>query len=123
MLNPFRYGLFAWQLASHKICRWSVPFAMIGAAVANALLARQSAFYAAVFARPAAVLRCRRARCVDRRQSAANAGLSAAVERGHSDRMGSLRRRRAHHLLGPVRSTGWAASRLRSHHGMRAAAG
>jgi glycosyltransferase involved in cell wall biosynthesis len=50
MLNPFRYGLFAWQLASHKICRWSVPFALIGAAVANALLARQSAFYAAVFA-------------------------------------------------------------------------
>ena len=22
MLNPFRYGLFAWQLASHKLCRW-----------------------------------------------------------------------------------------------------
>jgi glycosyltransferase involved in cell wall biosynthesis len=50
MLNPFRYGLFAWQLASHKICRWSVPFAMIGAAVGNALLVRQSAFYAATFA-------------------------------------------------------------------------
>src|SRR6185295_13345424 len=34
MLNPFRYGLFAWQLASHKLCRWPVPFAMIGAAAA-----------------------------------------------------------------------------------------
>src|SRR4029077_15604626 len=22
MLNPFRYGFFAWQLASHKLCRW-----------------------------------------------------------------------------------------------------
>jgi cellulose synthase/poly-beta-1,6-N-acetylglucosamine synthase-like glycosyltransferase len=25
MLNPFRYGLFSWQLASHKLCRWFVP--------------------------------------------------------------------------------------------------
>jgi glycosyltransferase involved in cell wall biosynthesis len=45
MLNPFRYGLFAWQLASHKLCRWLVPFAMIGAAAANAALASRSAFY------------------------------------------------------------------------------
>jgi len=29
MLNPFRYGLFSWQLFSHKLCRWLVPFAMI----------------------------------------------------------------------------------------------
>ena len=36
MLNPFRYGLFSWQLASHKLCRWLVPFAMIGAALSNA---------------------------------------------------------------------------------------
>src|SRR5688500_6814739 len=28
LLNPWRHGLFAWQLASHKICRWFVPFAM-----------------------------------------------------------------------------------------------
>ena len=26
MLNPLRFGLFAWQLASHKLCRWLVPF-------------------------------------------------------------------------------------------------
>jgi glycosyltransferase involved in cell wall biosynthesis len=50
MLNPFRYGLFAWQLASHKLCRWLVPFGMIGAAVANVWLLSDSAFYAAVFA-------------------------------------------------------------------------
>src|SRR5207245_11748501 len=37
--NPFRYGLFAWQLASHKLCRWLVPFGMIGAAAANVVLA------------------------------------------------------------------------------------
>ncbi|MGH9894714.1 MAG: glycosyltransferase family 2 protein, partial [bacterium] len=29
MLNPLRYGLFSWQLLSHKLCRWLVPFAMI----------------------------------------------------------------------------------------------
>jgi len=48
MLNPFRYGLFAWQLASHKLCRWLVPFAMVGAAIANAELASRSLFYGAV---------------------------------------------------------------------------
>lgn len=47
MLNPFRYGLFAWQLASHKLCRWLVPFALVAAAVANALLASRSSFYGA----------------------------------------------------------------------------
>jgi hypothetical protein len=49
MLNPFRYGLFAWQLASHKLCRWLVPFAMIAAVVANALLASESSWFAAAF--------------------------------------------------------------------------
>lgn len=49
MLNPFRYGLFAWQLASHKLCRWLVPFALIGACVANAMLVRHSTLYAATF--------------------------------------------------------------------------
>ena len=50
MLNPVRYGLFAWQLASHKMCRWLVPFGMIGAAAANVWLLPESAFYAATFA-------------------------------------------------------------------------
>lgn len=44
-LNPFRFGLFAWELASHKICRWLVPFAMLGALVTNLLLASRSPFY------------------------------------------------------------------------------
>lgn len=34
MMNPFRYGLFAWMLLSHKLCRWLVflllPLALIG---------------------------------------------------------------------------------------------
>jgi glycosyltransferase involved in cell wall biosynthesis len=45
LLNPFRYGLFAWQLASHKLCRWLVPIAMIVALVANTVLALYSAWY------------------------------------------------------------------------------
>jgi glycosyltransferase involved in cell wall biosynthesis len=48
MLNPFRYGLFAWQLTSHKVCRWLVPFAMLGAAVGNVLLVHRSVVYAAI---------------------------------------------------------------------------
>lgn len=42
MLNPLRYGLFAWQLTSHKLCRWLVPWAMITALGTNGLLATQS---------------------------------------------------------------------------------
>jgi glycosyltransferase involved in cell wall biosynthesis len=49
MLNPFRHGMFAWQLASHKVCRWLVPFGMIGAAISNAFLIDDSAFYGATF--------------------------------------------------------------------------
>ena len=45
MLNPFRYGIFAWQLCSHKLCRWLVPFAMIGALVSNIVLAIDSILY------------------------------------------------------------------------------
>ncbi|HWO88346.1 MAG TPA: glycosyltransferase family 2 protein [Gemmatimonadales bacterium] len=29
LLNPFRYGLFAWELASHKLMRWLVPWALL----------------------------------------------------------------------------------------------
>ena len=47
MLNPFRYRLFAWQLASHKLCRWLVPVAMILAAASNAALVSESSFYLA----------------------------------------------------------------------------
>jgi glycosyltransferase involved in cell wall biosynthesis len=50
MLNPVRYGLFAWQLASHKLCRWLVPFAMITAALSSGLLAAGSPFYLAAVA-------------------------------------------------------------------------
>jgi cellulose synthase/poly-beta-1,6-N-acetylglucosamine synthase-like glycosyltransferase len=39
LLNPFRYGLFSWKLASHKICRWLVPVLFVPAAVGLTLLA------------------------------------------------------------------------------------
>jgi glycosyltransferase involved in cell wall biosynthesis len=47
MLNVFRYGLFSWQLASHKLTRWLVPFALIGAALTSAWLAAGSPTYGA----------------------------------------------------------------------------
>jgi hypothetical protein len=45
MLNPLRHGLFAWQLASHKLCRWLVPHAMVGAALSNLFLLSHSPLY------------------------------------------------------------------------------
>ena len=49
MLNPFRYGLFAWQLASHKACRWLVPFGMATSLGAGGALAGESIFYSWLF--------------------------------------------------------------------------
>jgi hypothetical protein len=39
LLDPGRYGLFAWKLASHKIARWLVPVAVLPALLATAFLA------------------------------------------------------------------------------------
>jgi glycosyltransferase involved in cell wall biosynthesis len=39
LLNPLRYGIFAWMLFSHKVCRWLVPWALVVAAVGIILLA------------------------------------------------------------------------------------
>lgn len=47
LLNPARHGLFAWQLLSHKLCRWLVPHAMLVALASNAVLAPRSTFYLA----------------------------------------------------------------------------
>jgi glycosyltransferase involved in cell wall biosynthesis len=47
LLNPFVYGLVAWQLFSHKLCRWVVPFALVGALVSSIALALTSQVYAA----------------------------------------------------------------------------
>lgn len=49
LLNPFRHGLFAWQLVSHKVCRWTVPLFLGLALVSNAILLGAGAFYATLF--------------------------------------------------------------------------
>jgi glycosyltransferase involved in cell wall biosynthesis len=49
MLNPMRYGLFSWQLLSHKLFRWLVPFALILAFVSNGLLVSDSKVYLILF--------------------------------------------------------------------------
>jgi glycosyltransferase involved in cell wall biosynthesis len=57
LLNPLRHGLFAWQLFSHKVCRWLVPACLPLALLTNvallprglpytALLVAQLVFYA-----------------------------------------------------------------------------
>jgi cellulose synthase/poly-beta-1,6-N-acetylglucosamine synthase-like glycosyltransferase len=39
MLNPMRFGLFAWKLFSHKACRWLMPLTSVPAALALIFLA------------------------------------------------------------------------------------
>jgi len=39
LLNPIRYGVFSWMLFSHKVCRWLVPWSLVGAGLALADLA------------------------------------------------------------------------------------
>ncbi|MDF0651031.1 MAG: glycosyltransferase family 2 protein [Nitrospira sp. LK265] len=45
LLNPFVYGLFAFQLASHKLCKLMVPFLLLSAFMANVVLVGTSPFY------------------------------------------------------------------------------
>jgi len=45
LLNPVRYGLFSWQLISHKLFRWLVPFAIFSLLVSNSLLWHAGSFY------------------------------------------------------------------------------
>jgi cellulose synthase/poly-beta-1,6-N-acetylglucosamine synthase-like glycosyltransferase len=39
LLNPFRYGVFAWKLISHKVSRWLVPVSAVPGVVGLLLLA------------------------------------------------------------------------------------
>jgi len=45
LLNPVKYGLFAWQLFSHKLLRYLAPLFLIVALVANLILAPSSTFW------------------------------------------------------------------------------
>jgi glycosyltransferase involved in cell wall biosynthesis len=49
MLNPFRHGLFSWQLFSHKLCRWLVPFGLLAALVSNLVLVSYTSFFMCAF--------------------------------------------------------------------------
>ncbi len=53
LLNPFRYGLFAWMLASHKLVRWLAPWGLTAAALGWLLQA--PAFGAALVVAPVAI--------------------------------------------------------------------
>jgi cellulose synthase/poly-beta-1,6-N-acetylglucosamine synthase-like glycosyltransferase len=48
LLNPLRYGLFAWMLFSHKVCRWLVPWAAVAGLLALVVLAPVYAWAAAL---------------------------------------------------------------------------
>ncbi|HET8625488.1 MAG TPA: glycosyltransferase [Gemmatimonadales bacterium] len=56
LLNPFRYGSFAWMLASHKLCRWLVHLVLPLALVGLALLAPSSSVASALLVVAAVVL-------------------------------------------------------------------
>jgi cellulose synthase/poly-beta-1,6-N-acetylglucosamine synthase-like glycosyltransferase len=55
-LNPLKYGLFAWQLWSHKVLRYASPFLWIGALAANFALISYHLAYLAMFAGQCAVI-------------------------------------------------------------------
>lgn len=48
MIDPRKYGFFAFQLLSHKLCRWLVPFWLITALATSFVLALLDRFYAAI---------------------------------------------------------------------------
>jgi cellulose synthase/poly-beta-1,6-N-acetylglucosamine synthase-like glycosyltransferase len=43
-LNPLRYGVFAWQLWSHKLLRYASPLIWLGALATNVLLAADTPY-------------------------------------------------------------------------------
>ena len=45
LLNPMHYGIFSWQLISHKLMRWKVPFFMLTALFTSIYLALRSGFF------------------------------------------------------------------------------
>lgn len=46
VLNPFRYGLFAFQVFGHKLMRWLVPWFLLAFLMVTAALADRNWFYA-----------------------------------------------------------------------------
>ena len=46
VMNPMRFGVFAWQVFSHKLMRWLVPWFLLGLLLVSVALAPAQAFYA-----------------------------------------------------------------------------
>jgi cellulose synthase/poly-beta-1,6-N-acetylglucosamine synthase-like glycosyltransferase len=55
-LNPWRYGLFAWQLWSHKLLRYASPFLWLIALGANFTLLSRNPLYVVLFVGQIAVI-------------------------------------------------------------------
>lgn len=49
VLNPFRYGVFSFQVWSHKVMRWLVPWFLLGALLTSVVLMDRHAVYALAF--------------------------------------------------------------------------
>jgi len=49
ILNPFKYGVFSWQMISHKIIRWSVPAALVFIFLCSIGLMETYRFYSILF--------------------------------------------------------------------------
>ena len=45
VLNPLRYGLFAWQAWSHKVLRWAVPWFLLVLFISSLALVGQGPIY------------------------------------------------------------------------------
>lgn len=45
LLNPLAHGLVSWELASHKLCRWLLPFAFLALLLANCALWHSGPLY------------------------------------------------------------------------------
>lgn len=54
VMNPFRFGLFALQVFSHKLMRWLVPWFLLGLFAATLLLANRAPIYTLALAGQAA---------------------------------------------------------------------
>jgi glycosyltransferase involved in cell wall biosynthesis len=55
ILNPLRYGLFSFEVASHKLLRWLVPLFLVCCFIANAALLQRHWVYPLAFAAQAAL--------------------------------------------------------------------
>ncbi len=52
-LNPFRFGVFAFTLFSHKVMRWLAPAFLLGALLSALATIESSRYLAAFLAQPA----------------------------------------------------------------------